>query len=142
LTFSILIDKSALIPLHTFYYIKYYGVNPNVFKNTANKYHGYYQTAMSLSTHLAPVGTAIASYWASSSSNKSSDAKRIEGGSSTNGAEKKKMSSWTSALLATGAVAIAGGAAAGTYMGGGFDYLSDHFLFVSNLWDDKGLKKR
>lgn len=114
-------------------------MNPNVFKNTANKYHGYYQTAMSLSTHLAPVGTAIASYWASSSNN--SNTKRIEGGTSGTPA-KKSSSSWTSALLATGAVALAGGAAAGTYVGGGWDYLSDHFLFVSNLWDDKSLKKR
>lgn len=55
---------------------------------------------------------------------------------------KKGYASWTNALLATGAVALAGGAAAGTYMGGGFDYLSDHFLFVRNLWDDKGLVKR
>ncbi|UZJ52358.1 hypothetical protein CBS101457_001678 [Exobasidium rhododendri] len=117
----------------------YYGVNPNVFKNTANKYHGYYQTAMSIGTHLAPVGTAIASYWASTSTSNSKDTKRIEGGAS---GDKKKSSSWTSALLATGAVALAGGAAAGTYMGGGWDYLSDHFLFVSNLWDDKGMKKR
>jgi hypothetical protein len=117
-------------------------VNPNVFKNTANKYHSYYQTAMSLGTHLAPVGTAIASYWASNSSSSSNnkDTKRIEGSGNAN--EKKKSSSWTTALLATGAVALAGGAAAGTYMGGGWDYLSDHFLFVSNLWDDKGLKKR
>lgn len=119
--------------------LQYYGVNPSVFKNTANKYHGYYQTAMTLGTHLAPVGTAIASYWTSSSSN-NKDTKMLESGSS--GGEKKKGSSWTNALLATGAVALAGGAAAGTYMGGGWDYLSDHFLFVSNLWDDKGLKKR
>lgn len=55
---------------------------------------------------------------------------------------KKSGSSWTNALLATGAIALAGGAAAGTYVGGGWDYVSDHFLFVRNLWDDKGMKKR
>lgn len=116
-------------------------MNPNVFKNTANKYHGYYETAKSISTHLAPVGTAIASYWASTSKNTkaNANAKQIEAGA-TNGS--KKSSSWMTALLATGAVALAGGAAAGTYMGGGWDYLSDHFLFVRNLWDDKGLRKR
>jgi hypothetical protein len=122
---------------------QYYGVNPNVFKHTANKYHGYYEQAKTIGTHLAPVGAAFASYWASNSTKSNNkDTKSIEAAPNGSSTTKKGYSMWTNALLATGAVALAGGAAAGTYMGGGFDYVSDHFLFVRNLWDDKGLVKR
>lgn len=125
----------------------YYGVHPNVFKNTANKMHGYYQSAQKISAQLAPVGTAFASWWgASQASNTSSNSSRRVTGSDGQQADtqttKKSSSFWSTALLATGAVALAGGAAAGTLYGGGWNYLNEHFLFVSNLWDDKGLRAR
>ncbi|PWN33932.1 uncharacterized protein FA14DRAFT_161547 [Meira miltonrushii] len=122
----------------------YYGVHPYVFKNTATKMHGYYQTAQKLSTQLSPVAGALAGWWGGSqaSNAQSSSSSRITSGQDSSQKNKSAGSFWSSALLATGAVALAGGAAAGTIYGGGWKYLNDHFLFVSNLWDDKNLKAR
>lgn len=129
---------------------QYCGVHPHVFKNTANKYHGYLQsartTAEQFSPVMAPIGTALASWWNRSSS--SSEAANASGTSNRNGQAKGQEQPrsgsglWSKALLATSAIALAGGAAAGTYYGGGWTYISDHFLFVSNLWDDQGQRAR
>jgi pimeloyl-ACP methyl ester carboxylesterase len=125
----------------------YYGVHPSVFKNTANKMHGYYQSAQKLSAQLAPVGTALATWWgtsaaaASNAQQGSNNNSTRQVGSSSQKA-KKSSSFWSTALIATSAVALAGGAAAGTLYGGGWTYLNDHFLYVSNLWDDESLKAR
>ncbi|KAN0060693.1 hypothetical protein ACQY0O_007351 [Thecaphora frezii] len=57
-------------------------------------------------------------------------------------------STWRTALMATGALALAGGAAASAAyfnkdkIGGAYGWVSDHLLFVSNLWDDRALRKR
>lgn len=56
-------------------------------------------------------------------------------------------SRWRSALMATGAIALAGGAAAGAYLnrerlGGAYGWVSDHLMFVGNLWDENVLRKR
>lgn len=122
----------------------YYGVHPYVFKNTATKVHGYYQTAQKISTQLAPVGTALASWWGASqatgSSSSAKSAAQITSGSHSN--NNRSSSFWSTALITTGAMALAGGAAAGTIYAGGWRYLNDHFLFVSNLWDDKSLRAR
>lgn len=125
----------------------YYGVHPYVFKNTATKVHGYYQTAQKLSTQLSPVAGALAGWWGGSQvnnaqSSSSTSSSRITSGQTDTEKSKGSNSFWSSALIATGAVALAGGAAAGTIYGGGWKYLNDHFLFVSNLWDDKNLKAR
>lgn len=55
---------------------------------------------------------------------------------------------WTNALWATGVIATAataGGVAAyynREQIGGAYSYLTDHFEYVSNLWDDKALRDR
>ncbi|CAO1638791.1 unnamed protein product [Sympodiomycopsis kandeliae] len=57
-------------------------------------------------------------------------------------------SGWTNALWATGVLATAataGGVAAyynREQIGGAYSYLTDHFQYVSNLWDDKALRER
>ncbi|PWN49455.1 hypothetical protein IE53DRAFT_369752 [Violaceomyces palustris] len=186
----------------------YFGVHPNVFKNSLNKWTGYVQTAQSLGTMFAPLGVGLAAKWGSQKKEEAEAGKMRNGAKvgddtvnpdrdSTNSAwgkwsklvsdlgstsgtnpaagvssssttpsssssttartatatrptadskATKSSSNWGNALLATGAIALAGGAAT-AYMNrdkidGAYGWVSDHMLFVSNLWDDKAMKRR
>lgn len=63
-------------------------------------------------------------------------------------ASSRGRGGWTNALWATGVLATAataGGVAAyynREQIGGAYSYLTDHFEYVSNLWDDKALRER
>ncbi|PWN44204.1 hypothetical protein IE81DRAFT_345908 [Ceraceosorus guamensis] len=132
----------------------YYGVHPGTFKNSATKYGGYLKQAHSIGTQLAPLGAGLGLWGASKAAANPApaNAHRIANGASPSSAssqstgskqEQKKSSSWSSALMIGGAaMTVLAGAAGGAYFGGGFEWLNDHFLFVSNLWDDQGLKSR
>lgn len=123
----------------------YYGVAPTVFKHGATKYGGYVQQAHAIGSQLAPLVAGLGLWGGSKASGLSNATSRgnIEG--SSRDQSKKKASGggfWSTTLMAGGALALAGGAAGAAWMGGGFDWVSDHFLFVSNLWDDEGLRAR
>ncbi|SPO21615.1 uncharacterized protein UTRI_01099_B [Ustilago trichophora] len=139
----------------------YYGVHPGVFKNGINKYAGYLQTAQSIGTFLAPMGVGLAARWNSerqsqapssseSSSNGNGNNTRDAGISRGNdpAASTRATSNWRTALMATGAVALASGAAASAAyfnkdkLNGAYGWVTDHLAFVSNLWDDNALRAR
>ncbi|PWZ03269.1 hypothetical protein BCV70DRAFT_197497 [Testicularia cyperi] len=149
----------------------YFGVHPGVFKHGINKYAGYLQTAQNLGTFLAPMGVGLAARWnserqsqqqtgsqsqspqASSSpgvgSSRSTSAPPPTSGSNSNSAvPNRATNNWRTALFATGAVAIASGAAASAAyfnkdkINQGYSWVSDHLAFVSNLWDEQALRQR
>ncbi|SPO22421.1 uncharacterized protein UTRI_01099 [Ustilago trichophora] len=138
----------------------YYGVHPGVFKNGINKYAGYLQTAQSIGTFLAPMGVGLAARWnserqsqASTSSTSSSNGNSTRGAgvsrsSNDPAASTRATNNWRTALMATGAVALASGAAASAAyfnkdkLNGAYGWVTDHLAFVSNLWDDNALRAR
>ncbi|CDW98925.1 hypothetical protein, partial [Sporisorium scitamineum] len=139
----------------------YYGVHPGVFKHGINKYAGYLQTAQGIGTFLAPMGVGLAARWnserqqsqsqaRSASSNSSTAPSRPSSNNSNNdpAASARATSNWRTALMATGAVALASGAAASAAyfnkdkLNGAYGWVTDHLAFVSNLWDDNALRLR
>ncbi|SPC60751.1 uncharacterized protein UHOD_01904 [Ustilago sp. UG-2017b] len=140
----------------------YYGVHPGVFKHGINKYAAYLQTAQNIGTFLAPIGVGLAARWNSerqsqgptqaSGSNNSTRATPSSSNSNSNNndaaASARASSNWRTALMATGAVALASGAAASAAyfnkdkINGAYGWVSDHLAFVSNLWDDNALRAR
>lgn len=140
----------------------YYGVHPGVFKNGINKYAGYLQTAQTIGTFFAPMGVGLAARWNSerqsqaqshtqaNNNNATAGATAARSAGSTNdpAASSKAKSNWRTALMATGAVALASGAAASAAylnkdkLNGAYGWVTDHLAFVSNLWDDNALRLR
>lgn len=142
----------------------YYGVHPGVFKNGINKYAGYLQTAQTIGTFFAPMGVGLAARWNSErqSASQASTPSSSDGNSTTNGGPRRSSpsstaarattssstSNWRTALMATGAVALASGAAASAAyfnkdkINGAYGWVTDHLAFVSNLWDDHALRLR
>lgn len=136
----------------------YYGVHPGVFKHGINKYAGYLQTAQSIGTFLAPMGVGLAARWnserqsqaqsSSSTSSSNGNSTRDAGRSNEPAASARATSNWRTALMATGAVALASGAAASAAyfnkdkLNGAYGWVTDHLAFVSNLWDDNALRLR
>ncbi|KAJ9477452.1 hypothetical protein PHBOTO_001028 [Pseudozyma hubeiensis] len=134
----------------------YYGVHPGVFKHGINKYAGYLQTAQTIGTFFAPMGVGLAARW---NSERQSQAQSNGGGSNSTrstaasrntdeAASSRAKGNWRSALMATGAVALASGAAASAAyfnkdkLNGAYGWVTDHLAFVSNLWDDNALRLR
>lgn len=141
----------------------YYGVHPGVFKHGINKYAGYIQTAQNIGTFLAPMGVGLAARWNSERQSQSSSAtppsnttsaangrssRTTESNGNDAAASARASSNWRTALMATGAVALASGAAASAAyfnkdkINGAYGWVSDHLAFVSNLWDDSALRAR
>ncbi|KAJ1032745.1 hypothetical protein NDA16_000766 [Ustilago loliicola] len=138
----------------------YYGVHPGVFKHGINKYASYLQTAQNIGTFLAPMGVGLAARWnserqsqaqtQSSTSTNSTRGARSANNNNNNdpAASARATSNWRTALMATGAVALASGAAASAAyfnkdkINGAYGWASDHLAFVSNLWDDNALRAR
>ena len=133
----------------------YYGVHPGVFKHGINKYAGYLQTAQSIGTLFAPMGVGLAARWnserqsraqAENDTNATIDTPPSR--SSTSAASPRATANWRTALMATGAVALASGAAASAAyfnkdkINGAYGWVTDHLAFVSNLWDDHALRLR
>ncbi|CAO1626038.1 unnamed protein product [Parajaminaea phylloscopi] len=121
----------------------YYGVHPNVFRNQATKYISYAQRARDVGQHLAPLGAGLAAAWGINRNNQ-----QAQQPSPSAPRQAAAGSRWTNALWAGGAfatAAAAGGVAAyynKDQINGAYSYLTDHFQYVSNLWDDGGLKAR
>lgn len=131
----------------------YYGVHPGVFKHGINKYAGYLQKAQNLGTFFAPMGVGLAARWNSERQSQASNSNgtRTQGvtrGSNDQAPPTKASNNWSRALMATGAVALASGAAASAAyfnkdrINGAYGWVSDHLAFVSNLWDDSALHAR
>ncbi len=140
----------------------YYGVHPGVFKHGINKYAGYVQTAQSLGTFFAPMGVGLAARWNSQRQSKAEEDRSSTNGNNTRNAgvprsatstndpaaSAKATGNWRTALMATGAVALASGAAASAAyfnkdkLNGAYGWVTDHLAFVSNLWDDNALRQR
>jgi pimeloyl-ACP methyl ester carboxylesterase len=119
----------------------YYGVHPKTFANAASKYGSYLKTAHSIGSQLAPLGASLGFWGASQAAAASSSARKVK--DTPPQEQKKAASGWSTALLAGSAVALAaGGATAGMWYGGGYDYLKEHMLYVGNLWDEEGQKAR
>ena len=125
----------------------YYGVHPGVFKNSLDKYAGYVQTAQTIGTLFGPMGIGMAAHWNANRNGNHNHNNQHQQQRSTN-AGNGNGNGWRNALLATGAVALASGAAASAAyfhkdkIGGAYGWVSDHLAFVSHLWDDKALRKR
>lgn len=140
-------------------------MHPNVFKNQATKYFSYAQQARGVGSHFAPMAAGLAAAWGMNrnSTNRANQQSASGGGwgklaglvggsgappSSSGPKSTKSSSGWSSALWATGALATAAaaGGVAAYYkreeIGGAYGYLTEHFEYVSNLWDDKGLRQR
>ncbi|EPQ28346.1 uncharacterized protein PFL1_04173 [Pseudozyma flocculosa PF-1] len=131
----------------------YYGVHPGVFKNGFNKYAGYVQTAQTLGTFFAPMGVGLAANWNNKRNNSAPNASGTRSASAPAGAQPDPGTSrggggagWRNALIATGAVALAGGAAASYFnkdkIGGAYGWVSDHLAFVGNLFDNQAMRRR
>lgn len=126
----------------------YYGVHPSVFKNTATKYGGYLKQAHSVGSQVLPL---VSSFWAakavtsSASSSSVSPQQRITGAAGEGGGQQQpqKSRNWMYATAALAAIGTGAAATTATFFGTpAYNYLTDHFLFVSHLWDDKALRSR
>lgn len=119
----------------------FFGVHPNTFRNQATKYISYAKQARDLSAHFAPIGAGLAAVWGMNRSNDQQQRQATPSGQSGG-------SRWAKALWAGGAfatAATAGGVAAyynRDQINGAYSYFTDHFDYVSNLWDDEGMKAR
>uniref|UniRef100_V5EVD3 DUF676 domain-containing protein n=2 Tax=Kalmanozyma brasiliensis (strain GHG001) TaxID=1365824 RepID=V5EVD3_KALBG len=127
----------------------YYGVHPGVFKHGINKYAGYLQTAQSIGTFFAPMGVGLAARWNSERQSQRAQSPSTGSRSSNDAAASARATgNWRTALMATGAVALASGAAASAAyfnkdkLNGAYGWVTDHLAFVSNLWDDNALRQR
>lgn len=120
----------------------YYGVHPNVFRNQASKYISYAQQARDMGAHFAPIGAGLAAVWGMNRNQRQPSQSQPQQQSA------RGSSKWANALWASGAfatAAAAGGVAAyynRDQINGAYSYLTEHFEYVSNLWDDEGLKAR
>ncbi|WFD32304.1 hypothetical protein MSPP1_003349 [Malassezia sp. CBS 17886] len=115
----------------------YLGVNPRVFKHQISTYHGYLDSAVKTGAVLSPVGGGLASMWASSR------AKSAEGRAS---GSRMSTAAWigvgTAAVAAMGTAATAVALKGNDSMSDAYAWLSDHALFVRNLWDTGAMAQR
>lgn len=119
----------------------YFGLHPNVFKNSANKAGEYAELAKTVATG---VFGSLAGWGAKKVVEPvpaPQDAKRI-----TAPPEKPAATSWKSWGLAGAAVAATAAAGAAYYkrddLTWGYTWAQDHLQYVGNLWDEKAMKSR
>lgn len=126
---------------------QFYGVHPNVFRNQASRMISYAEHARSLGTHFAPVGAGLAALWNMRRNGQTPQNESQQQRNPTR-LQQAKTSRWTSALWATGALATtaAAGSMAAYYkrdqISDAYAYMTDHFEYISNLWDDAGMRGR
>lgn len=108
----------------------------------ATKYISYAQQARDVGTHLAPIGAGIAAIWGM---NRNQQQETPRTPSSSSSSSKWSRSLWTTGAFATAAAAVGGSVAAYYHreqINGAYSYLTDHFEYVANLWDDTSLRRR
>lgn len=102
----------------------------------------YAQQARDVGTHLAPIGAGIAAIWGM---NRNQQQQQQRDASSSSSSSRWTKSLWTTGAFATAAAAVGGSVAAyyhREHIGGAYSWLTDHFEYVANLWDDSALRRR
>ncbi|KAJ7590785.1 hypothetical protein C8J56DRAFT_1134585 [Mycena floridula] len=118
----------------------YLGLHPFVFKNGVSKAAQYADTART-------VGTALFGSKSPPPANKEASTSSTSTSPSPSPAPASSWSKWVPAAYAVGGAIIAGAAAGGAYykredLGEGYSYLTDHILYIRNLWNEAALDKR
>lgn len=122
----------------------YLGLHPHVFKNGLSKYAGHVETARQVASNLGSFGAAASGIAGSAAA--------WFGGSGSSSKQNEKSTqqrSWRStgllAASAIGGLAAAAGAAAYVRrddLAFGWTWVNDHAVWLKNLWDSEGLKRR
>lgn len=130
----------SLIPIP----LKYLGLHPFVFKNSATKAIGFVQTARQAAVSInsifnkpsAPSSTPVAAITASPVSPAEAAGAR------------SSWSKWAAPVAyGVGGLLLSGAAAGAAYykrndIGQGYQWATDHMKYVGTLWDEKKLRKR